>query len=165
MAGGRPRTRFSGMEDPEAPVDAVLDTLVSEVPQDTACDLTPMGIRPALPLPDQRPIAPHPVESLSEAPPIPPLPRIKPPAVSPAAPLDHPSAKMATRALHLGSGVACPVCGHLLALSIDRILSGAPVFCAECGLKLTLDVAKSRVGLEVLKRLKETVGNPAQGEH
>jgi hypothetical protein len=144
MAGGKLRNWFSGPEDPRAPVDTVLNSLVSEAPREAECDLTPMGLKPELLLPPQVPaeVLPTPIPT-----------SIPEPA----------SLKMALGAPHLGSGVACPVCGHLLALTIDRVLSGAPLFCVECGLMLTLDIARSRVGLEALKKLKETLGSPAPG--
>jgi hypothetical protein len=162
MAGGKLRNRFSGPEDPRAPVDTVLNTLVSEAPREAECDLTPMGLKPELPLPPQVPAVPESTHPRAEVLPIPPLVTVKP-APIPASPPEPASVKMALGAPHLGSGVACPVCGHLLALTIDRVLSGAPLFCVECGLMLTLDIARSRVGLEALKKLMETLGSPAPG--
>jgi hypothetical protein len=153
MAGGKLRNLFSGPEDPRAPVDTVLNSLVSEAPREAECDLAPMGLKPEFLLPPQVPAAPESTHPRAEVLPTPIPTSIPEPA----------SLKMALGAPHLGSGVACPVCGHLLALTIDRVLSGAPLFCVECGLMLTLDIARSRVGLEALKKLKETLGSPAPG--
>ncbi len=53
------------------------------------------------------------------------------------------------------SGMSCPDCRHPIVLSMEKLLAATPVFCSECGLKLTLDLEHSREALGALNRLNE----------
>lgn len=54
-------------------------------------------------------------------------------------------------------GVPCPRCRSPIRLTIDKLLSGTPVYCSECGLQLTLDAAASAEGLDAVRKLQRTV--------
>ena len=54
--------------------------------------------------------------------------------------------------------IPCPSCGLALPLPIAAVLSGQPIVCAGCGLKLTAQRETSRDALNALGRWYEETG-------
>lgn len=53
-------------------------------------------------------------------------------------------------------GLVCPQCSHKIQVSIDMLLSGAPIECPSCQLKLNVNKEESPV-LDRLKKLDEKI--------
>jgi transcription elongation factor Elf1 len=62
-------------------------------------------------------------------------------------------------------GVPCPECGAVIHFTIEKLLSARPVYCSDCGLKLTLEVQKSQESLAALKRLNDAFEKIEQSNH
>ncbi len=54
-------------------------------------------------------------------------------------------------------GLDCPECGHRIPTSIPILLSGRPLFCGGCGLKLEIDMQKSSYVLDKLQDLQDNL--------
>jgi uncharacterized paraquat-inducible protein A len=61
--------------------------------------------------------------------------------------------------------VPCPECDALIHFTIEKLLLARPAYCSDCGLKLTLEVEKSRESLEAIKKLSETIEKLKQYSH
>jgi len=62
-------------------------------------------------------------------------------------------------------GIPCPECGATIHFTIEKLLSARPVFCSDCGLKLTLEVQKSQESLEALRRLNDAFEKLERSNH
>ncbi len=54
-------------------------------------------------------------------------------------------------------GLDCPQCGFRIQVSIPMLLSGEPIICPSCGLKLSVDQEKSRTCLYELRKVNDAV--------
>jgi len=59
-------------------------------------------------------------------------------------------------------GLDCPQCGVRISISIPMLLSGEPIYCATCNLKLTLDQDKSAGCLAELHKVQEAIHRAEQ---
>lgn len=54
-------------------------------------------------------------------------------------------------------GLDCPRCNFRIIISIEMLLSGDPVVCPNCGLKLSVDQEKSNACLNALRKVNNAV--------
>jgi transcription elongation factor Elf1 len=54
-------------------------------------------------------------------------------------------------------GVICPSCKGIIKFTIEQLVSARPVYCSNCGLKLTMDVAQSQESLFELATLNDAM--------
>jgi hypothetical protein len=54
-------------------------------------------------------------------------------------------------------GLDCPQCGFRIMISVPMLLSGGPIFCPACRLKLTVDQEQSRACLNELQKVYDAV--------
>lgn len=54
-------------------------------------------------------------------------------------------------------GLDCPQCGFRIMISVPMLLSGGPIFCPACSLKLTVDQEQSRACLNELQKVYNAV--------
>jgi hypothetical protein len=54
-------------------------------------------------------------------------------------------------------GLDCPQCGFRIMISVPMLLSGGPIFCPACSLKLTVDQDQSRACLNELQKVYNAV--------
>jgi transcription elongation factor Elf1 len=54
-------------------------------------------------------------------------------------------------------GVLCPECQGVIKFTLQQLLSMRPVYCSNCGLKLTMDVAQSQESVQTLQRLQKAM--------
>lgn len=54
-------------------------------------------------------------------------------------------------------GLDCPQCGFRIMISVPMLLSGGPIFCPACSLKLTVDQEQSRACLNELQKVYDAV--------
>ena len=52
-------------------------------------------------------------------------------------------------------GLPCPECGFHIQVSIEMLLSGKPIWCTACGLKLEVDWEASSNTLKSLEQLQK----------
>jgi len=52
-------------------------------------------------------------------------------------------------------GIPCPICGQLIPISIQQLLSGGNLRCPICGLNLSVDKNKSDKALKMLAKVDE----------
>jgi hypothetical protein len=140
---GKLRNWFSAAKPSEATADTVINVVQFEAPQDCEYGLPEPAKSSELPSKVSPPNSVMPVKT----------------AAFPAKPPSPATILMALRAPHPGSGVACPECGGPILPTIDDILATKPVICFQCGLRFTLDVARSHEGLDVLRKLKQVLDN------
>ncbi|MFP5270678.1 hypothetical protein [Coleofasciculus sp.] len=50
-------------------------------------------------------------------------------------------------------GLPCPECNFRIPMYIELLLSGSPIHCPACGLKLTVDREKSSESIAALEKL------------
>ena len=53
-------------------------------------------------------------------------------------------------------GLNCPKCAFKIPITIPMLLSGQPVYCTNCFLKLEVDQEKSGESISVLQKLQES---------
>jgi DNA-directed RNA polymerase subunit RPC12/RpoP len=56
-------------------------------------------------------------------------------------------------------GLDCPSCGFRMIISVPMLLSGEPVICPSCRLKLTVEREQSKACLTELEKVYEAVKN------
>ena len=54
-------------------------------------------------------------------------------------------------------GLDCPQCGFRIQVSIPMLLSGEPIICPACGLKLSADQEKSQACLNELRKVNDAI--------
>lgn len=54
-------------------------------------------------------------------------------------------------------GLDCPKCGFRITISMQMLLSGEPVYCPACQLKLSVDREQSQPCLDELKKVYDAV--------
>lgn len=60
-------------------------------------------------------------------------------------------------------GVPCPQCQAPIKLTIPKLLAGTPIYCAECGLQLTLDSEGSSTAMDAVKTVHRTLRDLERG--
>ena len=53
----------------------------------------------------------------------------------------------------------CPECRAPIRLPLQSLFSAQPIFCAACGIRLSVDAAASKGALESLKKAQQMLGN------
>ena len=56
-------------------------------------------------------------------------------------------------------GLVCPECNFKMPISIDMLLSGSPIECPSCGLKLSVEQEASKPILDRLRKLDGLIKN------
>lgn len=56
-------------------------------------------------------------------------------------------------------GLTCPQCYYRIEVSISMLLSGGPIVCTACGLKLAVEEEQSRGCLNELRKVNEAIAN------
>lgn len=62
-------------------------------------------------------------------------------------------------------GLKCPRCGSFIETSMEQIITGTPLFCPKCHLKLSIDMTKSREAIDALKKVKEAKDRVEKASH
>ena len=55
------------------------------------------------------------------------------------------------------TGVPCPECHAVIAVTIGELLRADPIACPRCGLRLTIDEQRSHAALDILHQLAEAM--------
>jgi transcription elongation factor Elf1 len=56
-------------------------------------------------------------------------------------------------------GFPCPRCAEAIRVDVARLLSGAPVYCGACGLRLEVDTAASGASLEAAREYQRAIAS------
>ncbi|WP_436515331.1 hypothetical protein [Ekhidna sp. To15] len=54
-------------------------------------------------------------------------------------------------------GLVCPECGYKIPVNVDMLLSGSPIECPSCTLKLNVEQEQSKPVLDRLRKLDDTI--------
>jgi DNA-directed RNA polymerase subunit RPC12/RpoP len=74
------------------------------------------------------------------------------------APVSQPSTPAAREIpVQKAPGLDCPQCGFRIMISVPMLLSGGPIFCPACSLKLTIDQEQSRACLNELQKVYNAI--------
>lgn len=58
----------------------------------------------------------------------------------------------------------CPDCHMPIPLNFRRMFTGEPMACSNCGLKLTLNLAKNRETIDAIKDAQRTMSKATGGQ-
>jgi transcription elongation factor Elf1 len=70
---------------------------------------------------------------------------------------DQPAAPAASPPAQKPPGLDCPKCRFRMPVSIQMLLSGQPVVCPSCGLRLTIERERSKACLDELRKVHDAV--------